>query len=147
MAMAIYPVQLLTSISHQLTRCWTWINPHSKTTPTWLCNSFIEHKQLRENPTCEGLLMCLEGNVFYVKQMQFNPILYIYIYNPILLLSIMGRFGTRASTPGQTLWSLPSLQHYHTSPLTGPTTTSTTDQPAYTWIHRSPSRSLTGTQT
>ena len=52
-----------------MTRFWTCINPHNT---IWLCNPFVEPKQLWENPTCEGRLIwrtCVD-----VKQMQFNPI-------------------------------------------------------------------------
>ena len=58
--MAIYPEQSLIQICHQATRFWTWFNPCNNTR---FCNLFIELNQLWENPTCEGLLICLGGNV------------------------------------------------------------------------------------
>ena len=46
------------SISHQVKRFW--INPRNTTRP---CNLFMELKQVWENPTCEGRLICLEEHV------------------------------------------------------------------------------------
>ena len=66
---AIYPVQHIIRITHQLTKFGIYVNHHILT-PLDSCNLFIEHKQLRK-PLWNTANMSLRTCVV-VKQMQSN---------------------------------------------------------------------------
>ena len=67
---AIYPVQHIIRITHQLTKFGIYIN--HILTPLDFCNLFIEHKQLRKPYLWKTANMSLRMCVV-VKQMQSNP--------------------------------------------------------------------------
>ena len=62
------------NFSHEIKFCWQAENRHSQvelipTNEHHNLNSFTERKQLWENPTCEGRLICPERRVSSFKQM------------------------------------------------------------------------------
>ena len=69
---AIYPVQHIIGITHQLTKFGIYINHHILT-PLDSSNLFIEHKQLGKPYLWKTANMSLRACVV-VKQMQSNPI-------------------------------------------------------------------------
>ena len=74
---AIYPVQHIIRITHQLTKFGIYINHHILTPPV-ICLYFIEHKQLRKPYLWKTANMSLRMCVV-VKQIQSNPTLIIII--------------------------------------------------------------------
>ena len=87
---AIYPVQHIIGITHQLTEFRIYINHHILTLLD-SCNLFIEHKQLRKPYLWKTANMCLMTCVV-VKQMQSNPMyqsLYFLPHSPEWLRGIV----------------------------------------------------------